>query len=152
MELLSALRRHGVPFVAIGGIAVNVHGFIRSTEDTDVVWFRSPQSEQILLQTLAEIDAQYIGKEIDPSTGIERTYPVTLEFIRANHLMMLWTRHGFIDLFDYIPGFPTEDVAQLMATSIEADGFRCVSLPWLRKMKRASGRTKDLLDLENLPE
>ena len=38
IELLTILRRHAVPFVIIGGHAVNFHGYRRVTEDTDVVW------------------------------------------------------------------------------------------------------------------
>jgi len=151
-ELLDALGRHGVPFVTVGGHAVYFHGFERLTEDTDVVWLRSPQAEQSLLAALTEVNAQYIGKEIDPATRIERTYPVTLPFIQASHLMMLWTKHGFLDLFDYIPGFPLENVQTLFDSKVEADGIHYASLNWLRKMKKAAGRTKDLLDLENLPE
>jgi len=45
LELLDVLRRHGVPFVVVGGHAVNVHGYRRATEDTDVVWPRSPAAE-----------------------------------------------------------------------------------------------------------
>ncbi|MDB5357070.1 MAG: hypothetical protein JWN24_3523 [Phycisphaerales bacterium] len=151
-EILEVLRRHGVPFVIVGGHAVNHYGYRRATEDADVVWLRSADAEQSLLTALTELDAQYIGKEIDPKTRIERTYPVTESFIRSSHLMMLWTKHGFLDLFDYIPGFPTEDVQQLRKSSAEAEGYRYASLEWLRKMKKAAGRTKDLLDLENLPE
>jgi hypothetical protein len=150
-ELPEVLKRHGVPFVLIGGHAVNVHGYERNTEDTDVVWLRSPAAEQALLTALTEVGACYIGKEIDPVTRIERTYPVTLSFIQATHLMMLWTKYGFLDLFDYIPGYPSEDPAQLMAESIEVDAFFFPSFEWLKRMKKASGRTKDLLDLENLP-
>jgi len=32
-EILSHLQKHGVPFVLIGGHAVNYHGYVRSTED-----------------------------------------------------------------------------------------------------------------------
>ena len=152
LELVEVLSRHDVPFVIIGGHAVNFHGYIRSTEDLDVVWLRTPAAEQSLLAALTEVEARYIGHEIDPSTNLERLYPVTLAFICSSPLMMLWTRYGFLDLFDYIPGFPSEDVRQLQASSIEALGTRYVSLPWLRQMKGAAGRTKDQLDLENLPE
>src|SRR5271154_1159458 len=96
-QLLPTLKRHGVPFVIIGAHAVNFHGFGRATEDTDVVWLRSPESEQALFHALTELKAHYIGNEIDPSTGIERTYPVTLPFVNASHLMMLSTIHGFLD-------------------------------------------------------
>jgi len=152
MEILHALRRHGVPFVVIGGHAVNFHGYGRATEDADVVWLRSVESERALLIALTEIGARYIGDDIDPATKIERTYPVTLAFVQASHLMMLHSRLGYLDLFDYIPGAPDEDVAELMKSSIEAEGLRYASLDWLRQMKLATGRPKDKIDLDNLPQ
>lgn len=151
-EILSVLRKHGVPFVVIGGHAVNFHGFLRMTEDTDVVWLRSPESEQALLRALIEIQAEYIGDEIDPATGIEKTHPVTLAFIQTSRLMMLCTRLGFLDLFDYVPGAGGEDAAKLLATSVESEGLRFASLEWLRQMKRSADRAKDITDLENLPD
>lgn len=33
--LLETLARHGVPFVIIGGHAVNFHGSLRASEDVD---------------------------------------------------------------------------------------------------------------------
>jgi hypothetical protein len=151
--LLSILRRRGVPHVIIGGHAVNFHGYLRSTEDLDIVWLRSPESEKALAALLAEVNATYLGKEIDPATGLERAHPVNLPFVQANHLMMLWTDvEGFLDLFDHIPGHPNANVEDLFATSIEHGGNRFASLEWLRKMKKSAGRPKDLLDLRNLPE
>jgi hypothetical protein len=151
-QLLATLQRHGVPFVIIGGHAVSFHGYVRATEDTDIVWLRASESEQALFAALTELDAQFIGKEIDPASGIERTYPVTLAFMQATSLMMLLTRYGFLDLFDYVPGLPLVTPAELLASSIESDGLRYVSLDRLRQMKQATHRTKDQLDLENLPE
>jgi len=150
--IFEVLRRHGVPFVIVGGHAVNFHGYPRVTEDTDVVWLRSAEAEIALAQAFAEIDAQYIGKEIDPATRIERTYPAGLEHIRSHHLMMLCTRHGFFDLFAYVPGHPDVDAQELYDSSVVSDGFRYCSLEWLRKMKMASGRGKDMIDLEQLPK
>jgi hypothetical protein len=151
-KIFDVLRHHGVPFVVIGGLAVNVHGFGRATEDTDIVWIRSPQTEQALLRALIELDSQYIGDDIDPSTKVERAHPVTMPFIQSNHVMLLTTRLGFLDLFDHIPGFPQEDAAQLLGSAVESGGVKYASLPWLRRMKAATGRQKDKLDLENLPE
>ena len=105
---LTVLSQNRVPFVVIGGHAVNVHGVLRATEGTDVVWLRSRESEGNLLRALVEIDAHSIGNEIDPATGIEKIYPVTESFVRAGGLMMLCTNAGFLDLFDSIPGFPHE--------------------------------------------
>jgi hypothetical protein len=139
-RVFEVLTRHGVPFLVIGGHAVSFHGYVRATEDTDVLWMRSPKAERGLLAALEELDAEYIGREIDPAT-----------FIRSQSLMMLYTNAGFLDLFDYVPGYPEQAVAALFESCREAEGLRFVSLEWLRRLKAAAGRPKDLLDLENLP-
>lgn len=151
-RLLDILARHGVRFVVIGGHAVNFHGSLRATEDTDLLWIRSPAAEANLLAALQELDARFIGDDIDPTTGIERTHPVTPAYIRAQRLMMLCTTAGFLDLFDYVPGLPQASVTSVWEAGIDLDGVRFVSLDWLRRMKQAAGRPKDLLDLENLPD
>lgn len=150
-RILEVLSRYGVPFVVVGGHAVNVHGYIRATEDTDVLWIRSPEAEAALLQALGEVHAEYIGAEIDPVTKIERTHPVTAAFVRSERLMMLCTTAGFLDLFDYVPGLPDVSVEAIRASAVQVDGVRYASLGWLRKLKQAAGRPKDLIDLENLP-
>ena len=150
-RLFDVLGRHGVPFVVIGGHAVNVHGYARATEDTDLLWVRSPEAESSLLAALRELDASFIGDEIDPATGIERTYPVTAAYIRAQRLMMLCTSAGFVDLFDYVPGCGAVPVTTVIETALVVRGIPFASLEWLTRMKRAAGRPKDLIDLENLP-
>lgn len=150
-RILDVLLRHGVPFVVVGGHAVNLHGYVRATEDTDILWIRSRAAEAALLHALADVRAEYIGTELDPATKIEQTHPVTEAFVRSQRLMMLCTTAGFVDLFDYVPGFPEVPVATIHAAAVEVDGVRYASLDWLRKLKQASGRPKDLLDLENLP-
>ena len=141
--IFGALQRHGVDFVIIGGHAVYFHGYARLTEDVDVVWLRTGEGEKKLLAAL---------KEIDPSTGIERDYPVTLAFIRSTHMMLLVTRFGFLDVFDYVPGSVPEDPAKIFDSSIESHGLKYVAKDWLVKMKVEAGRTKDKADLENLPK
>ena len=152
LRLLEVLARHGVRFVVIGGHAVNFHGSIRATEDTDILWIRSPGMETNLLSALEELDARFIGTEIDSITGIEQLHPVSASFVRSRRLMMLCTTAGFLDLFDYVPGIPDEPVTTVWETAVELDGVRFASLEWLRRMKRAAGRPKDLLDLENLAD
>src|SRR5688500_8097085 len=101
-RLIDVLTKHDVPFVIIGGHAVTYHGFVRATEDTDIVVRRTPESDQALFAALNEMNAQWIGDEIDPATGVERTFPVSLDYIQACRLMMLITDFGFLDIFDFI--------------------------------------------------
>lgn len=150
-HLLDVLCTHDIPFVIIGGHAVTFHGFVRATEDTDVVFRRTPASELSLLAALTEVNARWIGNEIDPETGIERTFPVSLSYIRNARMMMLVTDFGFLILFDYIPGWPDEPVEQLFDTAVKQGRYRYASLRWLRAMKVAANRPKDQIDLENLP-
>jgi hypothetical protein len=151
IPVFEILRRHGVPFVVIGGHAVNFHGHIRATEDHDIVIRRSPDTESALIDACREVNACWIADEIDPETGLERLVPVSSEFIANHRLMMLHTDEGYLDIFDYIPGFAGESVEDLFRTSEELDGIRFASLDWLKRMKRACGRPRDLDDLENLP-
>lgn len=151
-NVFDVLTRHGVPFVVIGGHAVNYHGYVRATEDHDVVLLRSPESEAAFLRACREMNAAWISDEIDPGTGIERLVPVSLAYVQGERLMMLCTDYGYLDVFDYIPGFPDEPVNELFSTSEELHGVRFVSLEWLRKMKTACGRPRDIDDLENLAD
>jgi hypothetical protein len=64
---------------------------------------------------------------------------------------MLSSDDPLLDLYDYVPGFPDMPVADVFSDSIELDNLRFVSLRWLRKLKQAAGRHKDLDDLEHLP-
>lgn len=152
IDILKALDRHQVPYLIIGGHAVYAHGFRRETEDVDIVWLRSPGAEAAMERALTEVEAAYLSKEINPATGIEKAIPISASYIQANHLMMLWTRHGFLDVFDYIPGHPGTSVTELFATAIEVEGRKFPSLDWLRRMKEAAGRAKDRNDLDNLPQ
>jgi hypothetical protein len=140
-----------VPFVVVGGHAVIFHGYVRTTEDVDVVWLRSPESEAALVSALTEANARWISDEIDPATGIERLVPVSEGYVRSHHLLMLVTDYGFLDLFDYVPGAPTADARELYDQGISSGDVRYASLPWLRTMKRAAGRPRDAEDLDNLP-
>ncbi|MCG8583580.1 MAG: hypothetical protein MI757_02585 [Pirellulales bacterium] len=150
--MIDILNSHDVPFVIIGGHAVTFHGYVRATEDVDIVFQRSGDSEVSLFHALSEVNACWIGDEIDPETGIERTYPVSLEYVRSTRLMMLVTDGGFLDVFDYIPGLADESVEDLFATAHIQGSHRYASLAWLRRMKQAANRPKDQVDLENLSD
>ena len=45
LKVIDSLNRHGVDYVVIGGVAVNVHGMVRATEDLD--FFVRPSTENI---------------------------------------------------------------------------------------------------------
>ncbi len=140
-----------IPFAVIGGFAVNAHGYVRSTEDVDILFQRTPESQQRLFELLTEIEAYYIGSEIDPETGVERIHKVTRQYVAEHRLLMLGTRLGYLDLFDFVPGIPDASVAAVLQSAKTIDGRPFVDLYWLRRMKVASDRPQDRIDLQNLP-
>jgi hypothetical protein len=52
-NLLVELARAGVDFAAVGGIAVSLNGFVRATEDVDIIVGSSPENLRRLLECLA---------------------------------------------------------------------------------------------------
>jgi hypothetical protein len=151
LQFFKLLARANVPFMIIGGHAVSFHGYVRTTEDADVIFRRTADSEEALIRVLQEIHASWISNEVDPQTRLERLIPISASYVRTEHLMMLCTDLGFVDIYDYIPGFPNTAVEEIFADSVLLGDLRFVSLTWLRKMKAAASRHKDLDDLEHLP-
>lgn len=98
------------------------------------------------------MNAHWIGNEIDPATGFERVFPVSLSYVQASRLMMLTTDFGYLDIFDFIPGFPGLTVSKVFDSAAETDRREFASLAWLRKMIAATGRAKDRRDFESLPK
>lgn len=151
LRLVDELRCAGVPVVIVGGHAVNFHGYLRATEDVDLVFQRGLGVEERLLNVLQEWGAFWISDDIDPATGLERTVPVSLDYLRSHRLMMLGTRAGYVDLFDFVPGLPEASVEQLFSTAVASGDRLFAELAWLKRMKRAAGRPQDLIDLSCLP-
>lgn len=150
-DIFGVLAKHRVPFVLIGGHAVIYYGYLRATEDVDIIWHRTTENESALLAALGEINARWISNEIDPATGLEREVPVTASYLQSTHLMMLITDCGFLDLFDYVPGIPDLEVDELFVSKRTSQPWPVVSLSLLRRMKQAAGRQRDLEDLTQLP-
>lgn len=148
-SLLETLQQHDVSFVVIGGVAVGAHGFIRGTEDLDVVPDPDPDNLKRLTVALEALEATLPtvgGRRFDPSSDagvIQRGGNVT-----AN------TRFGALDVVQLAQGVPS--YSQLSEDAIESDMLgipvQICSLSRLRQMKQAQNRTRDQLDLENLPE
>lgn len=147
--LLEALRSHDISFIVIGGVAVGAHGFIRGTEDLDLVPEPDPDNLQRLALVLEELEATLPtvnDRPFDP----ERDAGV----IRRGGNVTASTRLGALDVVQRAQGVPS--YAQLAEDAVESEllgvPVKVCSLRRLREMKRAQSRTQDLLDLENLPE
>lgn len=148
-SLLEALDAAGVDFVVIGGVAVGAHGFIRGTEDLDVVPDPDPDNLSRLSIALETLESTL------PTVGERRFDPNTdLGVIRRGGNVTAMTKFGGLDVVQVAQGVPS--YSQLAQDAVDSEllgvSVKVCSLARLREMKRAQNRTQDQLDLENLPE
>ena len=155
-ELLLALSRAGVQFVVIGGVAVGVHGFIRATEDLDIVPEPSYDNLARLARLLSEINAKHVGlADFSPQEfPYDPTDPVQLAE-GAN--FRLDTSRGPLDILQWVAGIGTdlaysELVGGAIPVRFRDTQVRVCSLTHLVAMKRAAGRPQDLEDLKRLAD
>jgi hypothetical protein len=146
--LLEILHRRDVQFVVISGVAVAAHGFVRGTEDLDLVPDPDPANLDRLTDCLAELDSMLptVGRAFDPSTDVA--------VIRRGGNVTADTRFGGLDIVQRAVGVP--GYSELVRDAVESEllgvPVRICSLARLRGMKQAAGRDQDRLDLSNLPE
>jgi hypothetical protein len=148
-SLLAALHDHDVRFVVIGGVAVGAHGYVRGTEDLDLVPDPDPENLQRLTEALEELDSTLPtveGRRFDPATDAR--------VIRRGGNVTADTRFGGLDVVQRARGVPS--YSQLVNDAVKSEllgvPVQVCSLARLREMKQAQGREQDRADLANLPE
>jgi hypothetical protein len=146
--LLEALNNADVNFVVVGGVAVAAHGYVRATEDLDIVPDPDRDNLRRLANSLVRLDAtlpRAKGRAFDPNRDAHH--------LRRGHSLTVDTLHGGLDVVQRVPDAP--DYEDLDRGAVDSDllgvPVRICSLDALRRMKQARGTTQDLADLENLP-
>jgi hypothetical protein len=152
-ELLRALRAHDVEFVVIGGFALGFHGFVRATKDVDIVPNPGEENLTRLWHALEEIDEQPQGLE-----GFRpEEMPVEWSLgglIAGNRNWIVHTRHGRVDVMQWVEPFESYDELQANAIEVEVEevgpAILVAGLEDLMAMKEAAGRDQDRLDVTAL--
>lgn len=148
--ILAALARHEVHFLIVGGVAVQAHGYVRTTVDVDVIPRPDSRNLRRLARALEELEATAID---------ERGEPLALDLSRSASLALgdyfLSTRAGALDLVNG-PHPDLKRYDRLDGNAVEIDlgtaTVRVVSKDDLIAIKRASGREQDLADIAALTE
>ena len=143
-SLLGALRDQGVDFVVIGGIAGLAHGSSYPTYDLDVAYARDQANLERLARVLAKLDVKLANAPADLPFQIDaRTLANGANFTFD-------TRFGRFDILGHVPGVKSYEELRRSAdvARIEGVDVPVASIDHLIAMKRAAGRTKDKLMLE----
>jgi hypothetical protein len=147
-QIFAALYRHGVDYVAIGGIAANAHGSRRLTLDIDIIPAPEESNYERLAAALDDLGAPVSVvdsdfRDLDPRDSFD--------LARAT-VLRLATAAGDLDVLNGAPGAPPYEDLRKRAVEVEVRGtlVRISSLDDLIAMRRASGRPRDLRDIADL--
>jgi hypothetical protein len=147
-EIFAALYRHGVDYVAIGGIAANAHGSRRLTLDVDIIPAPEESNYERLAAALDDLGAPVSAvdsdfRDLDPRDSFD---------LAGATVLKLATAAGDLGLLNGAPGASPYGDLRERAIEVEVRGtpVRIVSLDDLIAMKRASGRPRDLRDIADL--
>lgn len=138
-ELLRLLNAHEVKYLVVGGYAVAYHGYPRTTGDIDIWVEQSGENATNLVRALKEFGFDVPALEPQLFLADDR-------IVRMGHPPLrveIITSASGVD-FSSCYGDRVEDEMGGVEATI-------ISLACLKKNKRASGRHKDLSDLDNLP-
>ena len=137
-EFAELLNSTGVEYLIVGGYALAAHGHPRYTGDLDI-WVRpSERNVQGLLDVLERFG---FG-----SLGLTRN-----DFLQPGAIVQLGYPPSRIDLLTSIDGVEFDACqARKVVMNISGVDLPIIGLDEFRINKRASGRAKDLADLESL--
>ena len=138
-EFLRLLNFHDVDYLVIGGFAVGFHGYPRSTSDIDIWISKAPANVVCVVAAIREFgfDTPNLTPEL---------------FLQQRKIVRMGNPPVRIEVMNDIDGV-TFDQCRANRIASDFDGIPAfiIGLEDLKLNKRASGRPKDLDDLEQLP-
>lgn len=146
-EILRRLTDAEVRFVVVGGLALGAWGVVRGTKDVDVV----VASDSDNLDRVAEV-AVAIHGHVQAGESFHSSQPSIAAQLRSGEQVAIETELGRLDIVQGLDGVPAYEELRERATETNVLGVTVAvcSVEDLKRMKRASGRTRDLADLEDL--
>lgn len=140
VDLIDSLVQEQVEFLIVGAFALAIHGIPRATGDIDVFVRPSPENAARLIRALARFGAP-----------LEAAQVTIDDFARPGIVYQLGLPPRRIDLLTEISGVDFDDAwASRALRTIEGHDVSFIGREALIRNKRASGRSKDLADLELL--
>lgn len=138
-EFLNLLHNKKIKYLLIGGYAVGYHGYPRATNDMDIWIALDPNTAEQMVQALNEFgfNTPQLSKEL---------------FLKKDKVVRMGNEPIRIEILTTISGVTFEDCFnERIVDKIDGVEVNIISLKQLKINKKASGRHKDLDDVDNLP-
>ncbi len=138
MKVLASFERNQVDYALIGGVALNLHGIARTTEDADLFIRPTYDNVERLRLALREIFEDPSLDDIDAQELVDGTYPSLRYYPPSGDLYLdILTRLGEAFSFDDL---------EILAREVEGVSVRLLSPETLYRMKKDTAREKDHAD------
>lgn len=152
LDLFSALDRHQVDYVLIGGLAISLHGIERATMDIDVSVAMTPDNLSALAAMAREL-------------GMTPVLPVDLNTLTDLDQLAQWHQERNLEAFAlHAPGHTGMTLDVLLYPPVDFAGMRERAVTFkagdvpvvvaciddMIALKQAVGRPIDLADIEHL--
>lgn len=131
-ELLQMLSTAGVKFIVIGGVACALNGYVRATDDVDIIVETSRKNIELLIKSL-EKWGEGFAREL--STSDFNLSPGAIRIIENFPL----------DVFTMLNGKIYNDY--IIYTKVNKDGITYLNEDALIELKQNTMREKDALDV-----
>lgn len=154
-EIFRAFDEADVRYLVVGGVAVVLHGHPRFTADLDLVLDLTPTNTSVAIEALQSLDYR-------PRA------PVPAEDFAKDEVRRKWREEKGLTVFSlWSPSYPGTEVdlfveepfdfeeawsRRLDAVLDDGTTVHVVGMNDLRSLKQATGRPKDLDDLEKLDQ
>jgi hypothetical protein len=137
-EFVELLNSAGVEYLIVGAYALAAHGHPRYTGDIDIWIRRSDDNAARVLEVLEKFGFA--------SLGLKRN-----DLLKPDSIVQLGYPPARIDLLTSISGVGFEEAfARKVVMEVSGVELPIIGLDEFRANKRATGRAKDLADLESL--
>jgi len=138
-DFLKLLKEHNIRYLLIGGYAVGFHGYSRATADMDIWVAIHPENANRIVEVLKEFGFDL--PELTPQL-----------FLKEKQIIRMGVPPVKLEICTSISGVEFDACYERRITA-ELDGVEVnlIGLEDLKVNKKASGRSKDITDLENLP-
>ena len=137
-EFLRLLNENEVRYLLVDGYAVGYHGYVRTTADMDVWVAPDDENAQRLVDTLQEFG--FSVEDLSPEL-----------FIEEERVIRMGVPPVRIEILTSVSGVDFDECYKERVVEQWDDvKVNIISLPKLKTNKRASGRLKDLADLDYL--
>lgn len=150
--IFEALNKSKIKYLVVGGVAVNIHGYLRFTGDIDILLLLEEKNLEKMDKTMKKLKYQ------------ERL-PVTITDLKNHAQVRKWIKEKNMTAYSYSPPVDNPLIIDILAEeSLKFEKYAknkirkkfqntvipIVSIDDLIYMKKKANREKDIQDLENL--